>query len=459
MRPIRSLTAAVITFALIAPNVALAGTSNADLEKQILALKKQMDTLARQNVVQQHKINQLEHRLAGNATVYIKHTVAARKGVAVPATPVAPVAQVPMAPSSVGFSSHPVAQFANTTTGVPAYNPPAGSDTQSTSPSIGKQGPTQGSVQGVYEQQNALFTKGLTITPGATYTYGDNRFFTLNGFMALGAIFLGNINVSRQQNTVFTPNVNLTYGASKRLQFDLTVPFVVRSANYSSAGAQGSSQTVTERVIKTGGIGDINAGFFYQLPQKRLNSPIVVVNGHVTVPTGSMPYGIKIVQDSGNDNISFPTGLPTGVGVWNVSGGASIIKTVDPAILFAGVNYYYNIQRHFKDISPYQGTTTPGQVAPGNALSVSFGTAFSLNDRMSATFSFQDTMVGSERLHGDGGPWQTVGGSSMNAAMFNVGTTYAINHHTSWQAMLGIGVTHDAPSFQFSMRFPHGPGQ
>jgi len=444
MRPIRSLIAAVITLALIAPNVALAGTSNADLEKQILALKKQMDTLARQNVVQQHKINQLEHRVAGNATVHVKRAVVARKTVPVLA---APVAQVPMA------------QFANSTSGVPAYNPPAGTDTQSTSPSLGKQGPAQGSVQSVYEQQNALFTKGLTITPGATYTYGDNRFFTLNGFMALGAIFLGNINVSRQQNSVFTPNVNLTYGANKRLQFDLTVPFVVRSANYSSAGAQGSSQTVTERIIKTGGIGDINAGFFYQLPQKRLNAPIVVVNGHVTVPTGSMPYGIKIVQDSGNDNISYPTGLPTGVGVWNVSGGASIIKTVDPAILFAGVNYYYNVQRHFRDISPYQGTTTPGQVAPGNALSVSFGTAFSLNDRMSATFSFQDTMVGSERLHGDGGPWQTVGGSSMNSAMFNVGTTYAINHHTSWQAMLGIGVTHDAPSFQFSMRFPHGPGQ
>jgi hypothetical protein len=41
----------------------------------------------------------------------------------------------------------------------------------------------------------------------------------------------------------------------------------------------------------------------------------------------------------------------------------------------------------------------------------------------------------------------------------NIGTTYAINHRTSWQAMLGIGVTPDAPSFQFSMRFPHGPGE
>lgn len=320
---------------------------------------------------------------------------------------------------------------------------------------LGQPGPAQQSVQSVYEQQNALFTKGLTITPGATYTYGDNRFFTLNGFMALGAIFLGNIDVSRQQNSVFTPTMNLTYGINKRLQLDMTVPFVVRQSTYSSAGAQSSSQQVSEKEVKNAGLGDVNFGFFYQLRQRRLDAPIVVVNAHVTAPTGTTPYGIKVVQDSSNNNLSYVKSLPTGVGVWNASAGASVIKTVDPAILFAGVNYYYNFPGHYKDISPYEGTTTPGTVQPGNALSFSLGTAFSLNDRMSATFSFQDTMVGSERLRADGAPWQSVGGSSMNAGVFNIGTTYAINRHVSWQMMLGIGVTHDAPNFQLSMRFPH----
>jgi hypothetical protein len=453
MRLIRSLIAALLVAALVVPNTAFAAASNADLEQQILALKRQMEILAHQNAVQQRKIDRLEHRLAAAPVKSIKkfRSKAVAHHTAMP----------PMAPASVGFSSSPIAQFANETSGVPrsGYQPPPPAETQSPSTSLGKQGPAQGSVQTVYEQQNALFSKGLTITPGATYTYGDNRFFTLNGFMALGAIFLGNINVSRQQNTVFTPNINLSYGASKRLQFDMTVPFSVRSSTYSSAGAQNSSQQISEATVKNAGIGDINAGFFYQLRQKRLNGPIVVLNGHVTAPTGSQPYGIKIVQAGSNDSLSYAKALPTGAGVWGVSAGASIIKTVDPAILFAGATVFYNIQKHFSDISPYQGTTTPGTIAPGSALSLNIGTAFSLNDRMSATFGFQDTIVGSERLRADNGPWQTVGGSSINAAVFNIGTTYAINHHTSWQAMLGIGVTHDAPSFQFSMRFPHGPGQ
>lgn len=429
--------------ALVAPSGARAsGNAAADMEKQILALKHQMDVLARQNAAQQHRIEQLERRVVAHAPPKRKQRRRAQRAVAA-------------APVRLPAAHSPVAQFASEMTSTQPVQ--TQQQQQSGGSYIGKQGPAQGSVQSVYEQQNALFNKGLTITPGVTYTYGDSRFFTLNGFMALGAIFLGNINVSRQQNTVVSPNVNLTYAPNKRMQFDMTVPFVLRESTYSSAGAQDSSQQVSERTVRTAGIGDINAGLFYQLPQRHVNSPIVVVNGHVTIPTGSTPYGIKVAQDSNNSNISYASALPTGIGVWAVSAGASVIKTLDPAILFAGVNAYYPIQKHFADISPYQGGVTPGQVAPGSALSLSVGTAFSLNDKMSATFSFQDTVVGSERIHADGGPWQTVGGSSMNAGVFNIGTTYSINHHESWQAMLGIGVTHDAPNFQFSMRFPHGP--
>jgi hypothetical protein len=87
-------------------------------------------------------------------------------------------------------------------------------------------------------------------------------------------------------------------------------------------------------------------------------------------------------------------------------------------------------------------------------LSVSVGTAFALNDRISTSFSFQDTLVAStrERIKG---PWISVPGSSVNAGMFNIGATYAVNKKVSVQTMLGIGVTHDAPSFQFSVRIPH----
>jgi hypothetical protein len=274
--------------------------------------------------------------------------------------------------------------------------------------------------------------------------------------MALGSIFLGNINVSRQESSVFSPNVNLTYGVNKRLQFDMTIPFELRQTTYVSAGADQSSAQISQSTVKNGGIGDVNAGFYYQLRQHSLSAPTVVVNAHFTAPTGTVPYGIKIVRDQHpNDNLSFAKNLPTGQGVWGVSAGATVMKQFDPAILFAGANVYYNFAAHYRDISPYPNTIQPGSVKPGNALSVSLGTAFALNDKMSASFAFQDSMVGSTAVRGDGSLWQTVGGSSFNAGVFNIGVTYAVNSHTSWQTMLGIGVTHDAPSFQLSVRVPH----
>lgn len=188
MRPIRSLTAALMVGALLAPNVALAGgISTADLEKQILTLKRQMDALTHQNAVQQRKIERLEHGLALTQPKRAKKThavVVARRVVPAPA---------PMTAASTGFSSSPIAQFANETTGVPRtqYDPPGSAPApQGASSALGKQGPAQGSVQSVYEQQNALFNKGLTITPGATYTYGSSRFFTAQRLHGAGRDFL-----------------------------------------------------------------------------------------------------------------------------------------------------------------------------------------------------------------------------------------------------------------------------
>jgi hypothetical protein len=321
---------------------------------------------------------------------------------------------------------------------------------------LGTPGPQQASVKSTYQQENALFEKGLTVTPSFSYSYGDSRFFTLNGFMALGAVFLGNINVARQQNSVFSPSVNLTYGVSKRLQYDLTVPFTVRTATYTSAGAQSSSNQQSDKSVSGGGLGDITAGVYYALPQKRLGGPSVILNAHLTAPTGRGPYGVKIVQETnGNDNLSYATSLPTGQGIWGLSAGATVIQQADPAILFGGVNYYYNLIGHFKDISPDEGTTQIGAVQPGDAVSVTLGTAFALNDKMSTSFSFQDTLVRSTRVKALGGGWTTLAGSSLNAGMFNIGATFAVNSHTSYQTMLGIGITHDAPNFEFSVRVPH----
>jgi hypothetical protein len=328
---------------------------------------------------------------------------------------------------------------------MPAQPQPAAAPEASATPML-KAAPKTTSVETVYQQQNALFARGLTFTPALNYTYSDNRFFTLNGFLALGAIFLGNINVSR-----------LTDGVSNRLQLALNVPFLARSTMYTSVGANSSSSQASQQTVSSSSVGDISGGLYYQLSAERNGRPNVVLNAQIMAPTGVYPYGIKVKQDPNNNNLTYAADLPTGLGVWDVFGGISVIKSEDPAILFAGLNYYHNFSRHFNDISPTPGAKTPGSVAPGDSTVLNLGTAFALNERLSTSLSYQQSFTGSTRIKSDGPgqTWQTLVGSNTNTGVLNLGTTFALNKSTSWITQVGIGVTHDSPNIQISVRFPH----
>lgn len=437
----KNALSAILALAFIAqlavPAPALAGQS---VRAELRALQHRLDVLSQQNRKQEHRLHVLERQVG---SMHRRGRTAPSALAAFDAVVRAPQAAPEPAPRAAYADSRAITSM-----------PPAASAPVTP---LGTPGPQEASVKAAYQAQNALFQKGLTITPSVTYSYGDTRFFTLNGFMALGAIFLGNIDVARQQNTVYEPSVNLTDAVNNHEQFDLTVPVVARTSVYTSSGAQNASNMESDKVVSGGGIGDISAGMYYALPKKTVGGPSVIVNAHVTVPTGTSPYGVKIIQQqNGNDNISYAQTLPTGGGVWGLDFGATMIEQADPAILFGGVNFYHNFAGSFADISPDAGTIQPGAVKPGDALNLTMGTAFALNDRMSMSFSIQDTLVQSAMVRPLGQiAWNTVAGSSLNAALFNIGTTFAVNPRTTYQMLLGIGITQDAPNFQFTVRAPH----
>jgi hypothetical protein len=147
--------------------------------------------------------------------------------------------------------------------------------------------------------------------------------------------------------------------------------------------------------------------------------------------------------------------LPTGQGVWGISTGVSLIKTIDPAVLYGGANFYYYFPGKFRDISADQNTVLPGYAQPGHALSVNFGTAFALNDHTSISLGYQEIVSSATRLRTVGAPWQRIMGTSLNAGMLMIGTSYTTNDRRSWVTQLGIGVTQDAPNVQLNLQLPH----
>lgn len=179
----------------------------------------------------------------------------------------------------------------------------------------------------------------------------------------------------------------------------------------------------------------------------------------VTAPTGRAPYGLdwKVIERDDDDYIRFavPKEQPTGNGVWQANVGLSMVKTADPAILFANLGYVHSFPRGFSDIDSNPDTLNPGDVKLGGSVYFGAGVAFAFNERTSLSLSFSDRISAHASTRFQGGKWMKVIGSDANAASLNLGVTYALNAHTTLVTLLGIGLTPDAPDFTLAFKIPY----
>ena len=313
------------------------------------------------------------------------------------------------------------------------------------------------SVSNLYDEASGFFGGGkFSVETGLTYTHYDTRALTLNGFLALDSIFLGNINLDRIKADNWTLDLTARYNLAQRWQFDINVPVVYRESTYSSGGAGGAGPVTSDATVtRDPTIGDVNVGVAYKFLDESVNLPDAVVTLRVKAPTGKDPYGIKLVSDPTNDNLSVPEDLPTGNGVWAITPGISLVKTFDPAVLFGSLSYTYNMQDSFSDISPQVGSKVSGDVKLGDSWQVGAGIAFALNEKMSMSFSFTDQFARKSKIKPDGGDWQSISNSDYNAANFNIGMTLAATDKLTIVPNLAIGLTDDSPDFSFSLKFPY----
>ena len=313
------------------------------------------------------------------------------------------------------------------------------------------------SVSNLYDEASGFFGGGkFSFETGVTYTHYDTRALVLNGFLALDSIFLGSINLDRVKADNWTLDMTARYNLAQRWQFDINVPVVYRESTYSSGGAGGAgASTSDETVTRDPEIGDVNVGVAYKFLDEDETWPDAVATLRIKAPTGKDPYGIKLRQVEGNDNLSVPESLPTGNGVWSITPGISLVKTFDPAVLFGSLSYTYNMEDSFSDISPQVNSKVPGDVKLGDSWQIGGGIAFALNEKMSMSFSVSDQFARKSKIKPDGGDWQSISNSDYNAANFNIGMTFAATDNLTIVPNLSIGLTDDAPDFSFSLKFPY----
>jgi hypothetical protein len=315
------------------------------------------------------------------------------------------------------------------------------------------------SMQDALLQEHAVFNRRLTIENSLSYNRYDRKQLTLNGFLALDAIFLGNIAIQNVESDSLTYNLAARYGLSPRLTLNLDIPYLGRQTVYQKGGAGGSAAAIAEEETRGAGIGDISLSANYKLFSEGVSRPDTVLTVGITAPTGRAPYGIdwRVIERDGDQYIRFavPEKQPTGNGVWQANIGLSAIKTMDPAIVFANFGYVRSFTRSFGDIDTDPQTRNPGEVKLGNSFYIGAGVAFAFNERTSLSLSFSDRLSAKASLRYKGSRWTKVIGSDGNAATFNLGFTYALSEHTTMVTMLGVGLTPDAPDYSLTFKIPY----
>lgn len=325
-----------------------------------------------------------------------------------------------------------------------------------TVPSTDRRAPAPTTAQeDVTEQQQGTFGRSIGMEFGMSYTHFDNARINLDGFLALDAIFLGSISIDRINADIFSFEPSIDLGLSNRLFVDASLPILSRFSNFQSGGAGGSASGVVERTVRGTGIGDASVGLSYRLLQESGNAPDVVLNTRVKFPTGRHPFGIEFTEVEGTEgNLSIPEELSFGSGVYGASMGVSVLKTLDPMIVFGSVTYFHNFQNSFADIDESPGDQ-PGQIKLGDAYQLGAGLAFSLNDKSSISMSYTQRLIDRTRLIPDDEDEQVVTGSQANVALVNLGATFSLGENVTLVTNVGVGLTDDSPDMTVGFRIPY----
>ncbi|ACV69732.1 transporter [Desulfohalobium retbaense] len=281
------------------------------------------------------------------------------------------------------------------------------------------------------EQGGALLDPGQFIwEPGIQYSHTSRTRLSISGFTIFEAIVLGRIQTEDSKKDVIMPYMNFKAGLLKNLQLDIKVPFLYRRDRITS-----DSNDDDEKIITDANLGDIEAALYTQVLRERGAIPDLIINTRVKSRTGQDPYDLETDDDDD------PTELPTGSGHWGVSWGLTASKSSDPALLFASLNYYYNIKRDIGD--------DIGEIEPGDSIEYGFGLAYALNERLSSSIFYQQRIYDKTKQNGEG-----IDGSDLNVSTLYFGANYALSPQRSISVSLGTGLSEDAPDVTLQVSMP-----
>ncbi|MGH6634730.1 MAG: transporter, partial [Gammaproteobacteria bacterium] len=174
------------------------------------------------------------------------------------------------------------------------------------------------------------------------------------------------------------------------------------------------------------GLGDISWGLRYAALHEEEAIPEVTLN-------------VNAKSDTGDEDRLL------GTGHWNVGTGVSLVKTIDPVVLFGSLGYTWTLEEGDVDL----GSSISGDVDPGDQILYSMGMGFSLNHRVSFSMAMGGAAI--RRTEVNGGE---ISGSGLDVNSLQFATTVQLAKRVYLEPFVGFGLTDDAGDFMVGINVP-----
>jgi hypothetical protein len=228
----------------------------------------------------------------------------------------------------------------------------------------------------------------------------------------------------------------------------MKVPYVYRQDTTTGRPLleQSTGNEVDAFTASGSGLGDIEFTARAQLNKGGPDTPYFVGGLRFKTATGKGPFDVPVAQ-VGNTPFFVQSELPTGTGFYALQPSITALYATDPAVLFGGLSYIWNIGRNNVTAA---GGGSIGSYDPGDGFTFNFGLGLSLNERTSFSVGFEGDVFFKDKQNGQ----YILNAQNQNLGTLLIGYSYRLSKATTFNLSLGIGVTPDTPNITFWVRLP-----
>jgi len=284
----------------------------------------------------------------------------------------------------------------------------------------------------VTKEEQAQQEKSVLTAAGRDYTMMQKGKIELDyslryQYVSSSSIISASQIEAHANHTIYN-SIDVQYGLRNNITTTISVPYVYVYDKTGVATAKDNSD-----------MGDITLSLNYQPFKSGGDWPTTSITMAAILPTGRSPY-----------EINRDTDLPTGGGLYGVSLGMNMSKSIDPAMVFGAINFSYSFTR--TSLSQNINGAILDEVKPGQSFTAAIGLAYAISYALSMNIQFQYGYY----MRTD---YSFTNAADASSAAYStgdliVGIGWRVSPLTTLSLSLGIGLTKDDPDFTLLFRVP-----